>query len=210
MKKYDDLILAVTKGDRPNVKELIEFYLKNSESPEHLIDNGLILGMEEAGNLWQNGKYFIPQVLLAARAMNYGMDILEPLITKAQNNAQTIIIGSVEGDLHDIGKNLVIIMLKSKGFNVVDLKTDVKAQTFVEAIIKYQPKVVALSALLSTTMLKMKDVIEAIKNANLRDKVLIACGGAPVTEEFTKSIGADIYKKDAVGFANYLKKLFFE
>jgi len=196
--------IAIVNGDQNKIKELINLGLDSKVKPSELITEGLVKGMNTIGEKWSRNEVFIPQVLRAARAMNMGLAILEPLLESTSVKKSVIVIGSVEGDLHDIGKNLVSIMLKGKGFKVIDLGTDVSSEKFINAIIEYKPSVVAMSALLSTTMLNMRKTIEAIKEANLRDNVLIAVGGAPVTESYCREIGADIYEKDAVSLANNL------
>jgi len=204
-KIFNTLSLSIQKGDRAQVTSTIQEGLAAGISAQALISNGLIDGMNITGERWSKGEFFIPQVLIAARAMNVGLALLEPLLTDEEISAAgTVVIGTVEGDLHDIGKNLVCMMLKGKGFKVIDLKTDVNAGKFIEAIMIHQPQVVAMSALLSTTMLNMKKIVSAIESAGLRKQVLIACGGAPVTELFCKEIGANIYDSDAVSFANRL------
>ena len=201
---YDALSLAIQKGDRAQVQSTIEEGLSLGLSAQSLINEGLIRGMNVTGERWTKGEFFVPQVLVAARAMNTGLDLLEPLLAGDTKPAGIVVLGTVEGDLHDIGKNLVGIMLKGKGFKVIDLKIDVSAEKFVEAVKEHQPQVVAMSALLTTTMLNMRKVVEAIESAGLRDQVQIACGGAPVTENFCREIRADIYESDAVAFANRL------
>lgn len=201
---FNTLSLSVQNGDRAQVTAIIQGGLAIGISAQDLILYGLIDGMNLTGERWSKGEFFIPQVLIAARAMNLGLALLEPLLTGDVKSAGTVVIGTVEGDLHDIGKNLVCMMLKGKGFKVIDLKTDVNAEKFIEAILIHQPQVVAMSALLSTTMLNMKYIVNAIESAGLRKQVLIACGGAPVTELFCKEIGANIYDSDAVSFANRL------
>jgi 5-methyltetrahydrofolate--homocysteine methyltransferase len=204
---YQALSLAIQKGDRNHVKSSIEEGLTAGLSARDLITNGLIEGMNATGERWSKGEFFIPQVLIAARAMNVGLELLEPLLGDQQKSVGTVVLGTVEGDLHDIGKNLVAMMLKGKGFKVIDLKTDVSPSSFVEAIKEHQPLVVAMSALLTTTMLNMQRVVEAIENAGLRHLVQIACGGAPVTQSFCSQIHADIYEADAVTFANRLAQM---
>lgn len=205
---FDEISLAVQKGDRDLVKKLVEQGISLEIHPHDLISYGLVNGMDETGKRWNAGEFFIPQVLVAARAMNCGLDILEPYLS--DNNVEplgVVVIGTVEGDNHDIGKNLVALMLKGKGFKVIDLKTDVSPETFVESIIEHKPHVVAISALLSTTMLNMKNIVDAITIAGLRNQVLIACGGAPVNASFVKEIGADLFAADAVSFAQMVDEL---
>jgi 5-methyltetrahydrofolate--homocysteine methyltransferase len=164
---------------------------------ETLLQDGLIAAMKEVGQLFEEHEIYVPEMLVAARAMNAAVDVLKPqLVEHAVKSSGTVAIGTVEGDLHDIGKNLVAMMLKGSGFEVVDLGTDVPPERFVDAI-RAGADVVALSALLTTTMTSMKEVVEAISLAGLRDRVRIIVGGAPITARYATEIGADGYAPDA-------------
>jgi 5-methyltetrahydrofolate--homocysteine methyltransferase len=164
--------------------------------------------MEQIGIKFKNCEIYIPEVLIAARAMHGGMAILKPILSKsAANQAAKVIVGTVKGDLHDIGKNLVAMMLEGGGFEVIDLGIDVSADKFVEAIKKHQPQVVGMSALLTTTMREMKSILEAIQEAGLRKQVKAMIGGAPVTERFAKEIGADGYAPDAATAVDVARSL---
>ncbi len=164
---------------------------------ETLLQDGLIAAMREVGQLFEEHEIYVPEMLVAARAMNAAVAVLKPrLIKHAVQSSGTVAIGTVQGDLHDIGKNLVAMMLRGSGFEVVDLGTDVPPERFIEAI-RAGADVVALSALLTTTMTSMRDVVEAISLAGLRDKVRIIVGGAPITAKYAAEIGADGYAPDA-------------
>jgi 5-methyltetrahydrofolate--homocysteine methyltransferase len=163
-----------------------------------IIKQGMLPAMEAIGGRFKDGTVFIPEVLLSARAMNEALKVLEPyLATKDRKSKGRITIGTVRGDLHDIGKNLVLTMLRGVGYDTTDLGVNVKAEDFVRHVAEERPEVLGLSALLTTTMPQMKEVIDALKAAGLRDKVKIVVGGAPVNEKFARRIGADAYAHDA-------------
>ena len=185
-------------GDDKTVANLVQRALDQGSAPEEVLAGGLIVGMDEVGKDFKAGDLYVPEVLIAARAMHAGMGILRPLLAEADvPTAGKYLIGTVEGDLHDIGKNLVRMMLEGAGFETVDLGTDVKPEGFVEAVREHQPQVVGMSALLTTTMVNMKTAIEALVEAGLRDSIKIMVGGAPVTAAFAEEIGADAYAPDA-------------
>ncbi len=186
------------KGEAEVVAGLVQKALDQDMIPEEILANGLIAGMDEVGKDFKAGDLFVPEVLIAARAMHAGMDILRPLLAEGDTySAGKYVIGTVQGDLHDIGKNLVKMMLEGAGFETIDLGTDVSAEAFVAAVREHQPEVVGMSALLTTTMTNMKATIEALEEAGLRDAVRIMVGGAPVTAAFAQEIGADAYAPDA-------------
>jgi 5-methyltetrahydrofolate--homocysteine methyltransferase len=186
------------EGDDEEVAELVKQALTQGLSPKEVLSDGLIAGMDRVGRDFKAGDLFVPEVLVAARAMHAGMNILRPLLVGSDVvTAGKCIIGTVKGDLHDIGKNLVKMMLEGAGFEIVDLGVDVKPEAFVAAVREHQPSIVGMSALLTTTMVSMKTTIEALKEAGLRDSVKIMVGGAPVTETFARDIGADAYSADA-------------
>jgi len=188
---------AVERGDRNAVIQATQQALDEGVVPETILNDGLIAGMSRIGVKFKNNEVFIPEVLIAARAMAGAMDILEPkLVETGVEPRGKVVIGTVKQDLHDIGKNLVAMMLKGGGFRVTDLGVDVAPEKFVEAAKREQPQILALSALLTTTMPNMKEVIEAVKGASL-DGVKIIIGGAPVTQAFADEIGADGYAPDA-------------
>lgn len=188
----------LSQGKMEAVKKLTQEALERGESPDVILKQGLIQAMERIAVRFKNGDIYIPEVLIAARAMHAGMDVLKPILSKSNTPmAGKIVVGTVKGDLHDIGKNLVIMMLEGGGFEVVDLGIDVSAQKFIEAIKEHHPQVVGMSALLTTTMTEMKNTIQAIEWAGLRNQVKTIVGGAPLTEKFAKEIGADGYAPDA-------------
>jgi 5-methyltetrahydrofolate--homocysteine methyltransferase len=185
-------------GDDDAVAELVQEALDQGLAPQDILSGGLIAGMDEVGKDFKAGELFVPEVLIAARAMHAGMGVLRPLLAESDvPSAGKFVIGTVEGDLHDIGKNLVRMMIEGAGFETIDLGTDVKAEAFVEAVREHRPKLVGMSALLTTTMVNMKGTIEALEEAGLRDSVKVMIGGAPVTAAFAKEIGADAYAPDA-------------
>jgi 5-methyltetrahydrofolate--homocysteine methyltransferase len=184
-------------GDAPGVKQLTQEALDEGLSAGDILNQGLMPGMQKVGTEFRDGILFVPEVLVAARAMHAGIDVLKPLLTAGEVASRgKAVIGTVKGDLHDVGKNLVGVMLQGGGFEVVDLGVDVSAQKFVDAVKAQQPRVVGLSALLTTTMQQMKGTIEALRAAGLRDGVKVLVGGAPVTQAFADEIGADGYADD--------------
>jgi 5-methyltetrahydrofolate--homocysteine methyltransferase len=186
------------QGKAAEVKAATEKALETGMTPEEILNNGLVAGMDVVGRDFKAGTLFIPEVLIAAKAMHAGMDILRPLLTESSASSRgKVVLGTVAGDLHDIGKNLVGMMLEGAGFEIIDLGTDVPAEKFVETLKAEFAPIVGMSALLTTTMPQMKKTIEALQKAGLRDKVKVMIGGAPVTESFAKEIGADAYAADA-------------
>jgi len=199
---------AISQGKMEEVKKLTQGALDAGEKAESILKDGLLPAMEQVGVKFKNNEIYIPEVLIAARAMHAGMAILKPILSKSSVSAAAkVIVGTVKGDLHDIGKNLVVMLLEGGGFEVVDLGVDVSADKFVEAIRTHQPKVVGMSALLTTTMREMKSTLEAIQEAGMRGKVKTIIGGAPVTERFAKEIGADGYAPDAASAVDKVKSL---
>ena len=185
-------------GENEVVAELVQQALDQGMDPHEILQGGLIAGMDEVGKDFKADVLYMPEVLIAARAMHAGMDVLRPLLAESDvAGAGKYLIGTVEGDLHDIGKNLVRMMLEGAGFETVDLGKDVKAETFVAAVREHQPNILGLSALLTTTMPAMRTTIEALEEAGLRDSVKIMIGGAPVTVAFAEEIRADAYAPDA-------------
>ena len=199
---------ALSQGKMDEVKNLTQAALGAGEKPEVVLKDGLIASMERIGVRFKNGEIYIPEVLIAARAMHAGMAVLKPILSKAGASlGAKVIIGTVKGDLHDIGKNLVVMMLEGGGFEVVDMGIDVPPEKFVAAIKQHQPRVVGMSALLTTTMREMKNTIDAIVEAGLRKQVKAVIGGAPVTEKYAKEIGADGYAADAASAVDLVKSL---
>jgi 5-methyltetrahydrofolate--homocysteine methyltransferase len=199
---------VLSKGKMDEMKTLTQEALDVGEPAETILKEGLIPAMDRVGVKFKSCEIFIPEVLIAARAMHAAMAILKPILSKSTSTlAAKIIIGTVKGDLHDIGKNLVIMMLEGGGFEVVDLGVDIPVAKFIEAIKQHQPQVVGMSALLTTTMREMKNTIQAIEGAGLRKQVKAIIGGAPVTERFAKEIGADGYAPDAASAVDLVKAL---
>ena len=199
---------ALSQGKSEEVKKLTQGALDAGDTAEAVLKEGLLPAMEQVGIKFKNCEIYIPEVLIAARAMHAGMAILKPILAKSASTlAAKVIVGTVKGDLHDIGKNLVVMMLEGGGFEVVDLGIDVSAEKFVEAIRQHQPQVVGMSALLTTTMREMKSILEAIQEAGLRGKVKVIVGGAPVTERFAKEIGADGYAADAASAVDVVRSI---
>lgn len=202
------LSLSVQNGQMKKVKELVQLALDEKIKPDVILNDGMISAMSIVGEKFKNGEAFVPEMLIAAKAMAAGLDILEPILTKAGIKSKgKVVIGTVLGDLHDIGKNLVSMMLKGAGFEVYDIGIDVPSAKFIEKAEEIGADVICMSALLTTTMPKMQDVIVELKNRNLRDKYKVVIGGAPVSEEFCKKIGANLYAPDAATAAEALKNL---
>jgi len=199
---------AISQGKVDEVKKVTQEALDSGENAEAILKEGLLPAMERIGIQFKNNEIYIPEVLIAARAMHAGMAILKPILSKSTTHqAVKVIIGTVKGDLHDIGKNLVAMMLEGGGFEVVDLGIDVSPEKFAEAVKKHQPQVVGMSALLTTTMREMKTILETIQEAGLRKQVKVMIGGAPVTERFAKEIGADGYAPDAATAVDVARSL---
>jgi len=205
-----DISEALQKGDASTVEKLVRLSLAEGLTPKEILEKGLIQGMDIIGEKFKKNEVYVPEVLIAARAMHAGMDVLKPKLTETGvKNIGKVIIGTVKGDLHDIGKNLVKMMLEGAGFEVIDLGVDVGEEKFIEAIKEQKPNIVGMSALLTTTMINMPKVINAIKNAGLREKVKIMIGGAPITKNYAEQIGADGYSPDAASAVTDAKKLIF-
>ena len=192
-----ELYDAILNGNRDVAKAKVEQALGEGTDPGEVLD-AMVSAMGEVGRLFEEGEYFVPEMLIAARAMKTGMEILKPQLVDADiQPAGKIVAGTVKGDLHDIGKNLVCMMLEGAGFQVVDLGADVSPEAFVGAVRDHQPDFIAMSALLTTTMPNMQTTIEALKAAGLRDQVKVLVGGAPITDDYAAKIGADGYAPDA-------------
>ena len=203
MSLLEDVSLALQAGRAPKVKELVQQAVDEGIPAKDVLEQGLLSGMSVVGEKFKNNEVFVPEVLIAARAMNAGVAILKPYLTEAGVEAKgTAVIGTVKGDLHDIGKNLVKMMLEGRGLNVSDLGVDVEPERFVQAAIDNEADIICCSALLTTTMGEMKHVVEAAAAKGIRDKVKIMIGGAPVTQSFCDSIGADCYTADAASAAD--------
>ncbi|MGA2111072.1 MAG: corrinoid protein [Anaerolineales bacterium] len=189
---------AVISGKASVTQQEVKNALQEGLKPEKILSEGLIAAMSEVGARFERGEFYVPEMLIAARAMQSGLAILRPLLTEqAMAMRGKVVIGTVKGDLHDIGKNLVAMMLEGAGYEIVDLGTDVPPEKFASAVREQHPTLVGMSALLTTTMRNMKEAIEAIEDIGLRGQVKIMVGGAPLTEAFAKDIGADGYAPDA-------------
>jgi len=199
---------AVISGDREAVEAGVKKAIEEGAEADVLLNEGLIRAMDEVGNRFESGEFFVPEMLIAARAMKTGVAILRPLLVNSGiKPIGKVVIGTISGDLHDIGKNLVGLMLEGAGFEVVDLGTDVSSDQFVEAVRREKPNLIGLSALLTTTMAGMPEVINKLTENNLRDSVKVFIGGAPVTQTFADQIGADGYADDAAGASRKAKEI---
>ncbi len=198
MSVYDDLSTFVQQGRAKNVKELVASALEEGKPPKEILSEGLLAGMSIIGEKFKNNEVYVPEVLIAARAMNAGIEVLKPAMSEGDVDSKgKAVLGTVKGDLHDIGKNLVKIMLEGKGITVIDLGVDVPPEKFVDTAIAEGAKIIACSALLTTTMSVMKDVVAVAEEKGVRDKIKVMVGGAPVTQNFCETIGADYYSPDA-------------
>ena len=199
---------SVLNGEMDEVSAYVQAALDAPIDPGVILNEGMISAMQEVGRLFEEGEYFVPEMLISARAMQTGLALLKPHLVQANvQSAGKVIIGTVKGDLHDIGKNLVAMMLEGAAFEIIDLGVDVSPDKFVEAVKTHQPAIVGLSALLTTTMPNMKTTIEALKTAGLRDQVKVIIGGAPVTEAYASDIGADGFATDASRAVTVTKSL---
>ena len=202
-KIYDGVI----NGDQKTVTEQVQAALTAGIDPSTILNEGMIAAMSEVGRLFECGEYYVPEMLIAARAMKAGLGLLRPKLAAANVQAVgKVVIGTVQGDLHDIGKNLVAMMLEGAGFEVIDLGIDVPPRKFVEAVKEHKPQFVGLSALLTTTMPMMKMTMDALAEANVRRAVKVMIGGAPVTERYAREIGADSYSPDGSSAARRAKE----
>jgi 5-methyltetrahydrofolate--homocysteine methyltransferase len=198
MKMHQDLQEAIINGIREAVGTLIRKALAEGESPDVLMNNVMIPAMDVVGDRFAKGEIYLPEMMIAARAMNLGLDLLRPLLLAERASSKgKAIIGTVKGDFHDVGKNIVAMVLQSAGYEVFDLGIDVRPEQFVEAASKHQSDFVLLSALLTLTMSMMEETIKVLQRAGWRDRVKVGVGGAPLTESFAARIGADFYGKDA-------------
>lgn len=208
MSDFNIISESVIGGDTDKVVSLVKSALDNGEQAVAILNDGLISGMDIVGERMQNGDMFIPEVLMSAQSMAAAVEILKPLLGDEDGNtAGTIVIGTVKGDLHDIGKNLVKMMMESAGFNIVDLGVDVEPEKFVQAVKENNAQIVALSALLTTTMPMMKQTIDALIESGLRDQVKVLVGGAPVNQGFADEVAADGFAPDAGSAAKLSKEM---
>jgi len=208
MSVLEDIIEAVIHGDKGKAVKFTQKGLSEGLNPLVLINQGLVAGMDIVGPRFKNGEMFIPEVLQSAAAMHAGMDVLKPRLKgKEVESRGTVVLGTVQGDHHDIGKNLVAMMLEAGGFRVLNLGVDIRAANFVDSAVKQKAQLIGLSALLTTTMPAMNEVIEILKKNGKRDKFKVLVGGAPVTQKFANDIGADGYAPDAASAVELCRKL---
>jgi len=208
MSDFDNLAQIVIKGDYVGAKNLTQSMIDQVVDPLEIINQGLMAGMNVVGVRFKAGDMFVPEVMMSAKAMSAGIELVKPLIAdNDMPSAGKVLIGTVKGDLHNIGKNLVVMMLESAGFEIIDLGVDIDAATFVQAVKEHKPQVIGMSALLTTTMLSMRDTIEALKEEGLRHSVKVIIGGAPITQGFAEEIGADGYAPDAATATELCRKL---
>ena len=208
MPQSQDLYNAIVSGDAKLARAATQAALDTGTPPMELISGSMVPAMDEVGRLFEAEEYFVPELLLAGRAMKSAMEILRPLIIAAGQKFSTrVVIGTVKGDLHDIGKNIVASMLEGGGFEVIDLGADVAPERFVAAVQERDPQVVCMSALLTVTMPAMRTTIEALKTAGVRERVKVLIGGAPVTTEYAREIGADGYGENASSAVSLVKSL---
>jgi len=208
MSILDDLRKSVINGNLNATQDQVQAALAENLPPEKILTDGLITAMNDVGRLFEDGEFFIPEMLVSARAMKGGLAILRPKL--AAEDIQPIgrvVIGTAQGDLHDIGKNLVGMMLEGAGFEVIDLGVDVSPEKYVAAVKEHQPDLLGISALLTTTMPRMQDVLLALQAAGLRETVKVMIGGAPLTAQYASDIGADIYAPDAASAAQRARQL---
>lgn len=204
----DEISTQLQAGKAREVKALVQKAIDEGVSAQKILENGLMAGMDVVGVRFRNNEIFVPEVLVAARAMNQGAALLRPLLAvEGAKTSGRVCIGTVQGDLHDIGKNLVKMMMDGKGLEVIDLGTDVAPERFIDTAIEQDCKVICLSALLTTTMPVMVEVVKAAETAGIRDQVKIMIGGAPVTQAFCDQIGADAYTPDAASAAERAAEL---
>jgi len=198
----------IIKGQAPKVKELVQEAIDDNTPVREILQDGLIAGMNVVGVKFKNNEFYVPEVLIAARAMKQGMELIRPLLVEAKvEPLGKVSIGTVKGDLHDIGKNLVAMMLEGAGFEIIDLGIDVSPEKFIESVKSQGAQIICMSALLTTTMPSMQTTVEAIKEAGLSDSVHVMIGGAPVTQAYADQIGANGYAPDAASAADMARSL---
>ena len=208
MFSFNSLAEGVLAGNAGAVESEVKNALSEGLEASHVLEKGLIAGMITVGERFRAGDMFLPEVLMSAKAMHKGLEIVRPLLAQSGQSLQRkVVMGTVEGDIHDIGKKIVGTLIEGNGFNVIDLGVDLRPEVFVQAVEEHRPDVLGMSAMLTTTMTNMKKVIDLLKENGLREKVKVVVGGAPVNEEFAESIGADGYAPDAGVAAELVRKL---
>jgi 5-methyltetrahydrofolate--homocysteine methyltransferase len=206
---YSDITRAIIAGNMAGIGDLIKGALEAGSDAGDILHIGMIPAMETVGELFERGEYYVPEMLIAARAMQAGLDVLRPqLQSSGVKSAGKVIIGTVQGDLHDIGKNLVGLMLEGAGYEIINLGSDVSPEAFLSAAKENPGSLLAMSALLTTTMTSMKTTIQALEQAGVRDQVKVIIGGAPITSEYVEEIGADGYAEDASQAVKLAKSIF--
>ena len=204
----EEIFNGIIEGDEPTTVEKVQAAIEEGLDPNAILNQGMVAAMEEAGKLFEEGEFFVPEMLIAARAMQAGMAKLKPLLVESDFKAVgKVVAGTVKGDLHDIGKNLVCMMLEGAAFEIIDLGSDVGPEKFVESVRETGADIVVMSALLTTTMPNMKLTIDALSEAGLRDGVKVMVGGAPLTDKYAREIGADGYAPDASRTVTLAKSL---
>jgi 5-methyltetrahydrofolate--homocysteine methyltransferase len=208
MDLLQELSQALINGNAPKTRELTQKAIADGVAPGKVLNEGLVVGMNEVGRRFKNNEFYVPEVLIAARAMHAAMDVIKPLLVGSDvKPAASIAVGTVKGDLHDIGKNLVAMMLEGAGFDVIDMGVDASPDKFLATVREKKPDLIGLSALLTTTMPSMKATIQALKEAGVRDQVKVMIGGAPVTQRYADEIGADGYAPDAASAVDIARQL---
>ena len=208
MANFEELSKCVISGNLAKVTKVTQALIDEGVSPLDIINQGLIAGMSVVGARFKNGEMYVPEVLVAARSMRAGIELVKPLIAdQDMPSAGKVLLGTVKGDLHDIGKNLVGMMLESRGYTVINAGIDVSAEKFVKAIKEHKPDILAMSALLTTTMLHMKDTIELMKEEGMKDQVKVIIGGAPISKDFADEVGADGFAPDAASAVDLCNRL---
>jgi 5-methyltetrahydrofolate--homocysteine methyltransferase len=208
MQDFKPLYDAILNGDAKNAKLITEQALAAATDPMSLVQEGMVPAMAEVGKRFECSEYFVPELLLSARAMKAALELMRPLLLAGgARSAGRVVIGTVRGDLHDIGKNLVSVMLEGSGYEVTDLGVNVPPEQFVAAVKAQSPQIIALSALLTTTMRAMKETVEALQQAGVRQQVKVLVGGAPITQRFATEIGADGYSESAANVADLARQV---
>lgn len=208
MSNLSAVIEVIQKGDIPATENLVKEFLNNGISPQEIIQKALVVAMDIVGNKFTSGECFIPEMLIAARASKKCLEIMKPIIMKTEMKSKgKIVIGTVKGDLHDIGKNIVSMILEANGFEIIDLGIDVFPEKFIDAVKKFNPDILALSCLLTTTRPSMSLTLNELKAAGIRDNVKVMIGGPPTDNEFAEKIGADFYGKDAYNAVEIARRL---
>ncbi|MGB9720761.1 MAG: corrinoid protein [bacterium] len=205
---YQLIKKAVVGFEEKKVKELVKEFLEKGVEPKDILEQGLVAGMKEVGRLFEIKEYYVPEVLLASEAFYAGFELVSPLIAKTETTKKgRIVIGVVQGDIHDIGKNIVKVMLEASGYEIIDLGKDVPNEKFIETVIEQQPQILALSSLMTTTMIQMETIINLLNRKKLRKNVRVIVGGAPLNQEYADKIGADGYAQDAAGAVRLVQKI---